>query len=201
MCVFIFRPKKVKNNKYTRAVNEVITPKGYLTDVSINFFIEIVNKKYNGTFEMLDVLLYQTPEFYKDFARSTKDDVQILYMGPVNDVEAVGHYVCIFYKHAEQKVYVYDSKALGSLTDTQHQIVRDLYPSSKSIEFVEPKTKQPDDESCGVFSIAYATALILGEDPKTRSFALDKKSKDSSMSLREHVKKMFVFKDLIKFPA
>lgn len=201
----MFRVKKVKNDKFPRAIKEITTPKAYLTDGTINCFIEIVNKKYNGTFEMADVVLYQTPEFYKIFEKTSKDDVQILYGGAVNDDQAVGHYICIFYKHSEQKVYVYDSLYTQSLTATQQQIIKMLYPSSKSVEYVKPQTVQPDEEACGVFAIAYATTLILGDDPKTKSLSLklDKKDKsgDKTMTLREHAKKMFVFKSLIAFPA
>lgn len=195
--------RNLKNVKLTRALNEITTPNECLTDDSINCFIELVNKKYNGTFEMADILLYQVPEFYKELAKNATDDVQILYGGRINDVKAIGHYICIFYKHTERRVYIYDSLFTQRLTDTQQQIVKFLYPLAKYQRFVKPKTLQPDSTSCGVFSIAYATTLILGRDPKHTSFKLNGGSLfgDRSMSMRHHIKQMLTSGYVSLFPA
>lgn len=173
-----------------------------MTDGSINYFIEMINREYNGTFEMADILLYQVPEFYKELAKNSTDDVQILYGGRVNDLHAIGHYICLFYRHNERRVYIYDSLVTKRLTDTQRQIVKYLYPLLQYIRYVTPKTKQVDSSSCGIFSIAYATTLILGQDPKYTSLKLDNLSRgDRSMPLRLHLKEMLTSEKLSLFPA
>lgn len=160
----------------------------------------MVNEQYKGKFDMADVLLYQAPEYYKEHTKNSTDDVQIFYGGAVGDVEAVGHYICVFYKHSERRVYVYDSLVTKSLTKTQQKILDTLYPLAKYFRFVKPKTTQKDSTSCGIFSIAYATTLILGEDPKKVSFKLERRG-DQSMIMRNHVKKMLTNGKLSLFPA
>lgn len=183
-------------------MDEITKPRECLTDGSINYFIEMVNREYNGTFEMADILLYQVPEFYKELAKNSTDDVQILYGGRVNDLKAIGHYICLFYRHNERRVYIYDSLVTRRLTETQHQIVKYLYPLVKYLRYVTPKTKQLDSSSCGIFSIAYATTLILGQDPKYTSLKLDSSSSgDLSMPLRLHLKEMLINEKLSLFPA
>ena len=178
-----------------------MTPHQVLSDESINCFADIVNREYNGTYEMIDITFNQNPELYELFVkpRNETDDVQVFYGGALNRENAVGHYICVFYKHSERRVYIYDPLMLKSLLPTQRQIINFLYPMAKFLRYVKPKTKQPDSTSCGVFSIAYATSLILGKDPKHTSLKLGGDG-DRSLSVRDHLKKIMQDEKLSLFP-
>lgn len=152
---------------------------------------------------MVDVVLSQLPELYKDYVKTDKDDVQILFGGAIGMADIIGHYITIHYKHAEKRVYIYDSLFSKELSDVQEKIIKTLYPKAKYLRHVKPKTSQPDGSSCGVFAIATATAAILGDDPKKTSFKLDggKNGKDRTMTMRNHLKDMLLSGKLNKFPA
>lgn len=82
----------------------------------------------------------------------------------------------------------------------QQKIIEMRYPN-KTIEFPRPKTIQRDDTSCGPFVIAYATALIYGNDPKEVEFVLDDDGTgDISTKFRSLIYEMFVNYELKPFP-
>lgn len=172
-------------------------PLNYLSSDTINYFTELVtNKKRN--YAMVDVSFYPMVELYNPFQKQA-DDVQILYGGKA-ELNAVGHWICIFYKWRTKTVHVYDSLMYKELNAQQMKIVQRLYPNHKNISFEEPKTTQKDLKSCGVFSIAYATSLILGYDPQAVNYELDTISTDSALKMRNHIKKMFEAYELSEFP-
>lgn len=70
-----------------------------------------------------------------------------------------------------------------------------------NIEFFVPKTKQPDEVSCGILSIAYATAIIMGSDPAEVKFKLNKYLKNKTKSLRDHLAKMLSDNVILPFPS
>lgn len=154
-------------------------------------------------FQMADVCLSQLPELYKDHAKTDRDDVQILYGGSIGNVKAIGHYITIFYKASEERVYVYDSFFSRSLSRVQQEIVETLYPKAKYVRHVKPATRQPNGTSCGVFAIASATHLILGKNPKNTTIKLDEGVffRDRTMTMRNHLKDMLLAGKLSQFPA
>lgn len=176
-------------------VHELLTPKKRFSDHTINYFIEMVCTKTE--FRMLDVLFYPFPENYRGHLPSDRDDVQIIFGG---DVDSVGHFICVYYNVSKRTVYVYDSLHKQILDPGQMEIVTERYPNRR-IKFVEPKTRQKDDYSCGAFVIAYATTLILGHDPGTVQFEMDDDSVDRSMKLRKHIHEMFANNELKAFPT
>lgn len=189
-----------------RAFKEIRTPKTFLSDDTINYFITFANRaqKLLSTkkYRLLDINLCQVPEQYNIHAKFIEDDVQIMYGGKLNDVNAIGHYICVHYKHKERRVYIYNSLPGTTLYDTQKESIRVLYPDYKSIEFVKPKTTQNDGVSCGVFAIAYATTVILGKDPRLTPLKLYKKAgADQSVFLRAHIIKMLTENELSLFPS
>ncbi|XP_031640257.1 uncharacterized protein LOC116352098 isoform X2 [Contarinia nasturtii] len=145
-------------------------------------------------FDMKDVIYYYFPELY---TKCDKDDVQILYGGDIG-INATGHFLCVFYKAENQTVYVYDSLYQKELHERQMEIINNRYPMRKYITFVEPKTKQIDNTSCGAFAIAYATTLIFGEDPY--EYEMDFNGTNYSLNLRKHIRKMFECYELKHFP-
>lgn len=65
--------------------------------------------------------------------------------------------------------------------------------------FIKPKTVQNDNTSCGLFTIAYATTLMLNEDPTKFSLKLNNIRGDQGLYLRLHILKMFANRKLFKF--
>lgn len=74
-----------------------------------------------------------------------------------------------------------------------------LYPE-KHVVFVKPATTQLDGASCGVFAIAYATTIVLGDNPANYHLQLNTANKDKTMELRNHIKDMYLSKKLQLFP-
>ncbi|XP_031638975.1 uncharacterized protein LOC116351067 [Contarinia nasturtii] len=154
-------------------------------------------------FDMVSTFFFSYPELIP-VHNSTKNDVQILY---AKQDQWTAHAVCIFYEAANQMVYVYDDEDIN-ITSAKSDFIERRYPNLKNITFVEPKTGQMDFVSCGAYSIAYATTLILGHDPKTyklRTRSLLSSLCGSSMfddpkMLRKHILKMFKSKKLLPFP-
>lgn len=172
---------------------ELETPNQYFSDNTINHFITLV--RASTTFDMNDVLFFYFAELYEECRN--KDDVQILYGGEIGE-NKIGHFICIFYR--EEIVHVYDSLNKRSLHERQIQIINNRYPNRKDIIFVEPKTTQIDYTSCGPLTIAYATILILGQDPTNYSLKMDSNGTDHSSYLRKHIKTMFESRQLLHFP-
>lgn len=167
---------------------ELSAPNTFLSDLTINHFINLVRATTN--FDMIDVNRVYFPQLYEE-NDTERDDVQILYGGDIG-VDAVGHFLSIFYKAETKTVYVYDSLFRQELHEKQIQIINYRYPKREYIEFVKPKTVQNDETSCGCFAIAYTATIILGDDPATYNLKLH--------NLRKHIRKMFEENKLIPFP-
>lgn len=177
---------------------EVATEGACLMDSSINFFVKLVNNHFNAK-RMYYEFNYLIVENYRKYNSTEIDDVQILYSGIVQ-IGAVGHWICIYYKASTQKVFVYDSLNRKSLNPVQHSIVSRLYPKKKgSINFVKPKNTQTDNTSCGIFSIFYATTLLLGEKPENIDVKMNHVYGDPSLYMRLHILRMFANRKLAPF--
>lgn len=149
---------------------------------------------------MVPVMFANYPELYP-VHNQTKNDVQILF---ADGKYAVGHVMCIFYDATSRTIFVYDRQPLNEI---QMFIINRRYPNHSNISHIEPKTKLRDHTSCGPFSIAYATTLILGHDPKTHKLTTPIPSGscfprkfDNSKIFRKHILKMFKSKQLLPFP-
>lgn len=192
--IIYFRDMK---DQLQEAIDEILTPNKKLTSDSINYFIWIANRAQTK-YRLADINGYFEPIYYKKFTKKFSNYVQILFD------HSAEHFICIFYKFYENTVYVYDSLFRKKLNDTQKRIIKILYPLvlSINIKFVEPKTIQPDYDSCGVFSIAYATTIILGKDPRDVSLQLNKTmGVDESMILRNHIKDIITSERLTSFQS
>lgn len=145
------------------------------------------------------------PEFYSDYAKTDSNDVQIIYSGPSSAEKGLGHYVCIYYDAARNRVTVYDTlhvvgRSFGSKSKS---ILQRLYPNLNTdtgIEFVRPKTLQNDFCSCGIFSIAHATAIIFNRMPENILLKVNCLF-DQAYYLRKHLKQILLTKELRPFPT
>lgn len=187
------------NANLTDIIKEVTTPLELLSDLAVDWFIvNMINADPNIPFNMTPVLYAQIPKKYKA-VNDDKDHVQIVFIG---NSESVGHYILAHFVASEGVVKIYDSLFGKYLTKDAKSILSRLYPG-KRVQFIQPATRQPDSKSCGVFAIAYATTIILGQDPATYNLQLTEMSpenKDRTMMLREHVAKMYESKEIKLFP-
>lgn len=76
-----------------------------------------------------------------------------------------------------------------------------LWPNYTKIVWKNPKSKQMDNFSCGVYSIAYDTTFFLGYDPETYEFASPTWSWNHTILMREHILRMFEQGKLLPFPT
>lgn len=161
-------------------------------------------------FDMVSTFFHNYPELYPIY-NDTKNDVQILFKDST-DGKSAGHAICVFYNAANKTIFIYDSQYHQSrghykLSDKMVIILNRRYPNHQNIVCVEAKTIQIDETSCGPFSIAYATSLINGHDPKTHklktipvfSGTFHTKKFDYAGVFRAHILKMFRSKKLLKF--
>lgn len=157
---------------------------GRLTDLTISRFetmIEIHSLKLQlvkNRSRMQCALFRRYPNFYRTVSRKW-DHIQIIL--------ADEHCIVSYYMAKPGEVLLYDSGFVygQTLTNNQKIIVERLYPGVR-YRFIKPKTTQPDNQSCGVFAIAYVLLLLSGENPETHQLPLsDLNTGDSTKPLRE----------------
>ncbi|XP_031627096.1 uncharacterized protein LOC116343261 isoform X2 [Contarinia nasturtii] len=190
-------------------LKEIMTPWRILGDETIQYFINFANKKMREIgkkYNLIPVTVTQIPSECNDYAKFYEDDVQIMYGGSGGDVggeQIIGHYICVHYSHELKRVHVYDSLQ-SKLYLRQKRVLQVLYPlvnftKTSSVKYIKPKTRQNDASSCGLFSIAYATTVIFGQDPAT--YKLQLSTGDQSMTLRNHLFEMLTTGKFSLFPS
>lgn len=156
-------------------------------------FMEIVNSV--SDYEMINPIMFSFEDVYNRAENETHlDDLQIFYGGDYG----TGHYVCTFYNASLNSVFVYDN--MTDVCDRTQDLIKLRYPTAKVVPLL-PDVKKPDDESCGVFAVAYATAIIFHHDPATLPLKIDHNLKNKTTSLRVHLFKILKEKLLEMFPS
>lgn len=190
-----------------KILKQLKTPNKLFSFRTISLFNNLVAATTD--FDMISINFYHYPELCP-VHDETKNDVQILSTEPKN--QEPGHLRCIFYNAGNKTVSVYDSQYQKNrpfeLSEKEIFIIKRRYPNHTNINYIDTKTKQIDRSSCGPFSIAFATSLILGQDPKTHklktipifSASFFSKKFDHSETFRKHILKMFQSKKLLPFP-
>lgn len=182
-------------------LEDITTARKPLTDMAIDWLIDnLINPDTQIAFKMIATVYKQRTYKYTKVAEN-KDDLQIIFSGHWS---SLGHYILAHFVANENVVKIYDSLH-GSgqhghrLQSDEKDVLTRLYPGKK-IVFVEPATKQSDGVSCGIFAIAYATTIILGDDPAIYKLQLLNTNDDQAMALREHIARMYRNRELAPFP-
>lgn len=118
--------------------------------------------------------------------------------------QGIGHWICVYYRHSTNKVYIYDSfNPVGIVTNIQ-KIIRVLYPSinvQTDIIMKPLKHAQQSAVSCGVFAAACATSLIFGKDPSNINFKICyQDGENEDRFLRQHLLNIVEYSQLSSFP-
>lgn len=177
----------------------------YLNADAMEEFIKIVNSETNfnmqSTFRLRSRL-----ESNKYKSVNKKNDVQILYSGS-DSAKDIGHWICIYYNSAKNKVHVYDSlfkKNEKFWKDIHNEAIQRLYPEvnvKKDIVFEQLLTIQRKNVACGVYACANVVSLVLGYDPTKIQYKInEKQNEDEAKFLRKHLAQIFRYKTLSMFP-
>lgn len=174
-----------------------------LSDATIDYFIDLVNRTWISTrehdlFNLKKPSELENPYLLGQF-RSNKIDVQILFGMKMDGERIPGHYMCICFKKSENKVYVYDSKRGARFNKHQEKIVRILYPKhGMKIVFDDRIPAQENESSSGIYALAFAITLLRGGDLPHFSFKLNNSfGGDETIHMRLEIFKMFYWKMLI----
>lgn len=179
-----------------RVCIDIRTPQTYLEDLHVDKFINLVNLS-GLPCRMISTLYAQNIAHYRRRPEEAHlEDVQIIFEGQPG--QNVGHYICIHYR-PNQIIYIYDSLNRGIISSRTQAILNIRYPGYLLHVFIRSKTMQPDFTSCGVFAIAYATALIFHENPATYPLLLGTIG-DTTMTLRNHLASILQQNQLSMFP-
>ena len=133
-----------------------------IEDNHMDYFIRMLMQLYPNT------IMYQTWEIQSNRITelpSDKKSIQILFNKPLSS-DGIGHWICTYYD--TQNLYIYDSLNLKKLLEDHSRILKILHPycfNQNTIQF--PKVQQQTNSiDCGVFSIAFATSIVLGIKPE-----------------------------------
>lgn len=167
----------------------------------IDFFTEIANEELDNI-TMYPLNVHGDVE-YKQHYSETIDDVQIIFDTVESGHRDVagnavgGHTKCIHYKASVQRVYVYDSAMLMAVTQGEEEIINILYPFNKGIKFQRPKTIQDHHATCAIYSMMYATILLLNGDPTKLEIKSNKIHGDETLYMRIHLLNILANRKLV----
>lgn len=82
------------------------------------------------------------------------------------------------------------------LSEEEKRYISKRYPYMSTARIVlQPVTRQPDSYSCGVYAAAYATTIVLGDDPATQVYSRNAKV------MRDHLIVILKSRKLTPFPC
>lgn len=108
------------------------------------------------------------------------------------------HYIVAHSQGDRNDVEIYCSLN-NYIHNEQRQLLQRIYPN-KILRSRKVLTRQPDYTSCGIFAIANATSIILGQSPRNYALLLNEDDIDHTMELRRHLAKIFRSEKIELFP-
>lgn len=176
----------------------IIANSQFLEDEHIDYFALLLHNQFH--YAIRESWYVQHPEVIEQLD-ANKEHIQILhsrdtnYTFNENEKYSTDHWVCSYYD--TKRIYIFDSANRKQLHEKHKIFLEKLYPgftfNSNTIEFPDVQ-KQPNNYDCGVYAIAFATSLALGEWPINSSFLFDHNQ------MRNHSIKLFKHNIIISFP-
>ena len=183
-------PRKRRRMLLSKEEKTLIVEKDMLSDESINIAMNLLNDQFGAHIAgLMDTVLGKTNGF--EIVPRTKPFVQILHTG-------AQHWICVANMSKDRihnnKVEVYDSLSSGTVNaNVMSQISSFCYTTEKSICLdVKSVQQQENGVDCGPFAIAFATGLIMNEDPTEVTY--------DERKLREHLLKCLTEGKMSPFP-
>ncbi len=163
----------------------VITGNHMLTDKHITIAQNLLKKQFPHINGLMSTTLGPIGQFE---VMQNKKFIQILHTGQT-------HWVCITnIDCAHGTIKVYDSLYKSLTPLTKKQIADILYCENDKIDvLVQPVVPQTNAVDCGVYAIAYAMSLCLGDDPCN--------IKLNRRTIRQHLWQCILTEKLTPFPS
>ncbi|XP_036149752.1 uncharacterized protein LOC118647911 [Monomorium pharaonis] len=172
-------------------VRENVLSDNMLNDESLDSFLRVIRE--TTQFQTQSVQ-YQGCLDYIDASQSNKS-VQIIEGKSLWTGDGIAHWRCIFYDGT--KLYVYDSIPnckYDKLAAKEKNYIHLRYPKIKLSDIIFEKVDtQPDSTSCGIYSAAFATTIVLGGNPCNVKYSRNMKS------MRQHFMKIIESNKLLAF--
>lgn len=180
----------MSTNKVVDSMIEIIYKNQWLEDTHIDYFALLM--KNCSEYQYRESWRIQCPDTIIPVNKNEKH-IQILYSSDDFMTNKNGHWVCSYYN--SNRIYIYDSLNLKRL-HVHHKIyLEKLYPfylfNKKSIQFPTVQLQSNSDD-CGVYAIAFAVSLLLGQQPDKIMYNQD--------LMRPHLIQMFKSNKIEHFP-
>lgn len=164
-----------------RQVAQVVTDNNYsewLNDYAINMMLVLVKREIDRAKNLINVCYLQIPGFIPPCTDSSFD-VQVVGGGMSN------HWWCMRFQNGYLDIYdtlIAGKTSYKDLKLDEQRVITGRYPGidTSKVRFVRGLTQQPDFCSCGVYAVAVAVSLFLGEDPLQIDYSRNAKN------MREH---------------
>jgi len=159
----------------------VLPKNSQLSDETLDQFLRIVRE--TSCFETQSVQYLQHPQLIT--ASNSDKSLQIIGGNCTN------HWRCIYYDGS--KLHVYDSIpgcTYKALVKEEKNYIHKRFPQLNVSDIIFEKVhRQPDSTSCGIYAIAFATTITLGE-----------KYLNDVQRMRNHLMSIINRKELLPFP-
>lgn len=149
-----------------------------LSDMHINYAQTLLHHQFPRA-QGLQNTLFQN----KEPRQKIEQGIQIIH-------DRKNHWIVASTIGSGKTVHIYDS-IFSVVADATKKVIRNLFKASEIEVMKTPK--QTGSQDCGLFAIAYATALLNGIDVSNITFAQSK--------MREHLLSCFVNNSVTPFPV
>ena len=175
----------VQSLELTEADRKILVGGHWLTDNHIFAAMKLLKEKYPQQNGLASTQLLAKKLLWKS---SNTDFVQIVHVSG-------NHWVCVSNKHCAPGVCdIYDSMPASNSPTLIRQVAAILKCTDPSFKMRYSNVQmQAGADDCGLFSIAFATALCAGKDPHKCSF--------QQSEMRSHLKLCFERGELAMFPT
>ena len=163
----------------------MLQPNGYLEDIHIDFFGEIIKRHTN--FRPQSVLLVDNTTLIEPISEGSKH-LQLLYS--LDAGSRIGHWICSYYDG--EIINIYDSMNFKHLHPLHENYLKALYRFNCSIRFHDV-LHQTNPYECGVFAMAFAMSICFNRKPELERYIIKQ--------MRTHAAKIFETQELAPFPV
>ena len=188
------KPKRSRKMNFSQREVNIINNNEMLTDESINLAQQYIKSDFPNVGGLFDTSLLKWN--MQDVIPSHNQYIQIVNLGNL-------HWICVAsfvngldtHKVDNQHHFIYDSLPGSTLSDEIKSTMSafSFCEEDMLVLEVQPVQKQNNGVDCGVFAIAFATALANGKDPTTLSFDVPK--------MRDHLVNCLKQKKMKLFPT
>lgn len=183
-------PRKKRKLHLSSREEKIIINNKMLTDESIDIGQQILQQQFPLIGGFADIALSEENGF--DVVKRQKPFIQLLHTGHT-------HWICVANmaenRNNNNNCQVYDSNnQQGEVsTNSLDKICKMLYCKKSQVTLtIKPVQKQLNSIDCGIFALAFATALAYGDDPSKLNF--------NQKLMRKHLVNFLKSNYMVRFP-